>query len=259
MSLRVIIKHLSLPFLALCIGSREVVAQSTEPLFAGSYPVVAYEIGSTPNVATTYLVACPAGFDTATCNFQQPYTLIEGPATVQFAMTFPGHTTIDLDCDLAGTTSMSCVATEFLPGLTKVATTTVTGDAAAARFRNISIVSNAADLLTYAVDATTTSASPSPTGVNYSAGASRTGSDSMTATTSGPMSGITGYGTAAGTGGSIPTITSVSWSSGSPTASGIAPKISDGGGFALAARGKEAVNLGLWGFLGVVGVGVWGF
>ncbi|TGO52300.1 hypothetical protein BOTNAR_0329g00130 [Botryotinia narcissicola] len=72
-------------FLAFYVGSRGVGAQSSTTLFAGDYPVVAYAIGSnfkTANVATTYLMACPAVSNPSTCNFQQPYTLTQGPSTV---------------------------------------------------------------------------------------------------------------------------------------------------------------------------------
>ncbi len=40
--------------------------------------------------ATTYAVACPSGSNTQSCDFVQPYTLIEGPSTFQYAMTIPG-------------------------------------------------------------------------------------------------------------------------------------------------------------------------
>ncbi|ESZ93139.1 hypothetical protein SBOR_6466 [Sclerotinia borealis F-4128] len=261
------VDHLYPLFLAFCIGSREVGAQSSTALFAGDYPVIAYAIGSTANVVTTYLVACPAGSETSTCNFQQPYILRQGPSTVQLAMAFPGSTTIDLRCTLSGSSSMACAATESNPGSTKSATTIVTGDVAAARFRAISIVTNSADLLTYAAGMTT--ASDSSATSSSSAGVSKTSLATSIAITSTPISSDASRETAvgtikpstrsllAGTASPSPTLLSVSWSSSTPTITSVASESSTGG--ALGAGVKNGANHGLLGVMGIIGVGVLGF
>ncbi|PSS27097.1 hypothetical protein M430DRAFT_31976 [Amorphotheca resinae ATCC 22711] len=141
------------------------VAQS-QNLFAPSFPVVAYQLASTPNVATTYLVGCPAGSDTKSCNFVQPYTLVQGPATVDFALAVPGAQAVTLGCNLEGTTSMACSATgqptASGSGLA-TAFTTFTADAASTHFRAISMVTDAAALMTFPTPSSTSTSTPTPT------------------------------------------------------------------------------------------------
>ncbi|KAJ8058722.1 hypothetical protein OCU04_012893 [Sclerotinia nivalis] len=251
-------------FLAFWIGSRGIGAQSSTALFAGDYPVVAYAIGSTANGATTYLMACPAGSDTSSCNFQQPYTLTQGPSTVQFAMTFPGSTTMTLGCALSGSASMACLATELIPGYTKTATTTVTDAEATSRFRAVSMATHSAALLTYAAGANTASSSIVMTS-GSSAGVLRTSSATSAAITPAPKSGITSNGTAVGTikpsllpgtASSLTSLSSVSWPSGSPTATTVAPKSSVGGG--MRAGVKDSANFGLLGVMGIIGMEILG-
>ncbi|CAD6447659.1 cc73f559-1af8-4730-aa28-59e0d35caf5e [Sclerotinia trifoliorum] len=251
-------------FLVFWIGSRGVGAQSSTALFAGDYPVVAYAIGSTENVATTYLVACPAGSDTSSCNFQQPYTLTQGPSTVQLAMTFPGSTTMTLGCALSGSASMACLATEIIPGSTETATTTVTGAEATSRFRAISIATNSAALLTYAAGANTESSSSAMTS-SSSLVVSKTSSATSTSITSAPVLGMTSNGTTIGTiktillpgtVSSLTSLSSVSWSSGSLTATTVAPKSSEGSG--ARAGVSDGAGFGLLGVMGMIGVGFLG-
>ncbi|KAF7856380.1 hypothetical protein EAF04_009908 [Stromatinia cepivora] len=252
-------------FLAFWFGSRGVGAQPLTALFAGDYPVVAYAFGSTANVATTYLMACPAGSDTSSCNFQQPYTMTQGPSTVQFAMTFPGSTTMTLGCVLSGSASMACLAIELIPGSTKTATTTVTGAAATSRFRAVSMATNSAALFTYAAGATTASSSSSAMASSSSLGVSKTNSATSTTITSAPVLGMTSNGTAVGTinpsllpgtASSLASWSSVSWSSGSLTATNVAPKSSEGGGMRIGA--KDAASSKLLGVMGIIGMGVLG-
>ncbi|TGO36363.1 hypothetical protein BHYA_0127g00180 [Botrytis hyacinthi] len=254
-------------FLVFYVGSRGVGAQSSTTLFAGDYPVVAYAIGSTANVATTYLMACPAGSNPSTCNFQQPYTLTQGPSTVQYAMTFSGSTIMTLGCALSGSASMACQATELIPGTTKIASTTITGAAATSQFRAISIATDSAALLTYAVVATTASSS-STSGSTSSAAVSKTSSAKSTIITSAPILVETSNGNAIGTIGTssktllpgtatpLSSLSSVAWSSSSPTASSIAPTSSSGAG--LGAGGRDGAGLGLLGVMGMIGMGILG-
>ncbi|APA07440.1 predicted protein [Sclerotinia sclerotiorum 1980 UF-70] len=251
-------------FFAFCIGSRGVGAQFSTVLFAGDYPVVAYAIGSTADVATTYLMACPAGSDTSSCNFQQPYPLTQGPSTVQFAMTFPGSTTMTLGCALSGSASMACLATEIIPGSAKTAITTVTGAEATSRFRAVSMATNSAALLTYAAGANTTSSS-NVMKSSSSMRVSKTNSAMSTTITSAPVSGITSNGTTIGTikpslllgtTTSLTSLSSVSWSSGSPTATTVAPKSSEASG--MRARVGDGISFGLWGVMGMIGMGFLG-
>ncbi|KAF7926435.1 hypothetical protein BELL_0284g00050 [Botrytis elliptica] len=254
-------------FLVFCVGSRGVGAQSSTTLFAGDYPVVAYAIGSTANVATTYLMACPAGSNPSTCNFQQPYTLTQGPSTVQYAMTFSGSTTMTLGCVLSGSASMACQATELIPGTTKIASTTITGAAATSQFRAISIATESAALLTYAVVATTASSSSASVS-SSSAAVSKTSSAKSTIITSAPLLVETSNGNATGTIGTnsktllpgtatpLSSLSSVAWSSSSPTASSVAPTSSSGAG--LGAGARDGAGLGLLGVMGMICMGVLG-
>ncbi|KAF7960328.1 hypothetical protein EAE96_000015 [Botrytis aclada] len=261
-------------FFVFCVGSRGVAAQSSTTLFAGDYPVVAYAIGSTANVATTYLIACPAGSNPSTCNFQQPYTLTQGPSTVQYAMTFSGSTTMTLGCALSGSASMACQATELMPGTTKIASTTITGAAATSQFRAVSIVTDSAALLAYAVVATAASSSsaiassPGASASSSSAAVSKTSSAKSTIITSAPIlvetsnrNTIGTIGTSSktslpGTATPLSSLSSVTWSSSSPTASSIAPTSSSGAG--LGAGGRDGAGLGLLGVMGMIGMGVLG-
>ncbi|EMR89920.1 putative gpi anchored protein [Botrytis cinerea BcDW1] len=250
-------------FLVFCVDSRGVVAQSSTTLFAGDYPVVAYAIGSTANVATTYLMACPAGSNPSTCNFQQPYTLTQGPSTVQYAMTFSGSTTMTLGCALSGSASMTCQATELIPGTTKFASTTITGAAATSQFRPISIATDSVALLTYAVVATTATSS-SAIASSSSAAVSETSSAKSTTITSAPILVETSNGNTTGTIGTssktllpgtatpLSSLSSVAWSSSSPTASSVAPTSSSGAGV------RNGAGLGSLGVMCMIGMGALG-
>ncbi|KAF7914117.1 uncharacterized protein EAF01_000523 [Botrytis porri] len=260
--------------LVFCVGSRGVGAQSSSTLFVGDYPVVAYAIGSTANVATTYLMACPAGSNPLTCNFQQPYTLTQGPETVQYAMTFSGSTTMTLGCALSGPASMACQATELIPGTTKTASTTIIGAAATSQFRSISIATDSAALLTYAVVATAASSSstiPSSSSASESsssAAVSKTSSAKNTIITSAAIlvetsneNVIATIGTSSktsfpGTATPLSSLSSVTWSSSSPTASSVTPTSSSGA--RLRAGVRDGAGLGLLGVMGMIGVGFLG-
>lgn len=88
--------------------STSAVVKDSVNIFALAYPIVAYvlesvsaalfpldshgqEIRLTDNssqdkdVATTYLIACPKSLPTASCLFDQPYTLTEGPKTARWS------------------------------------------------------------------------------------------------------------------------------------------------------------------------------
>ncbi|KAH7355240.1 hypothetical protein BKA65DRAFT_236413 [Rhexocercosporidium sp. MPI-PUGE-AT-0058] len=131
---------------------------TTANLFNLAYPVVAFPFASDKNDATTYLIACPTGTETSSCEFEQPFTMIEGPKTLHFAFVAPTASstqTFILDCALRGTTSMGCLATgvsDNTPPSAKVTTTealTYTGDAAKGFFRSVSLVTDSRALMTH--------------------------------------------------------------------------------------------------------------
>ncbi|KAM3078269.1 hypothetical protein ACMFMG_002437 [Clarireedia jacksonii] len=243
--------HNLYPLFLLLFVAREACAQSSVSLFAGSDPVVAYALDS-----TRYLVACTAGADTSVCNFQQPYTLIQGPNTVEYAMTFACTKTMSLACALSGSSSMACVATEQLVGSTPmVATTTVTGSPAATHFRAISLVPATSNLLTFGAAAVSSTAAGSSSSSTSSKLTSITPAPALvtfvgtaaTRVSSGLSGGSGGNGTAI-----IGLSTSVSWTRGSSaTASTSGAKSSAAGGVGSSGGVKQGVNLGL--VLGVVG------
>ncbi|KAL2070387.1 hypothetical protein VTL71DRAFT_13413 [Oculimacula yallundae] len=133
---------------------------ATANLFNFAYPVVAYPVSTDKHDATTYLIACPTDTNTASCEFEQPFTLIQGPKTVHFAFVAPTASatqTFILDCTLHGITSLGCLATGIAPAtlksLSAPKTTTealsYTGDAARGFFRSVSLVGEQGGLMTY--------------------------------------------------------------------------------------------------------------
>ncbi|PQE25326.1 hypothetical protein CJF30_00000014 [Rutstroemia sp. NJR-2017a BBW] len=250
--------------LFLLLFVRETCAQSSASLFVGSDPVVAYALDSVCHIPTRYLVACTAGADTSVCNFQQPYTLTQGPSTVEYAMTFSSTKTMSLACALSGSSSMACVATEQIVGSTPlVATTTVTGSPAATHFRPIAIVTATSNLLTYGVGATSSTVASSssshisstvPTITSAPALATSAGTAPLRASSGLASAGLSANGTA-----SAEAFTSVTWTRGSSaTASASGAKSSGAGATGSSNAVKRGVNLGL--VLGMVGlVGAFGF
>ncbi|KAH9219646.1 hypothetical protein DL95DRAFT_520632 [Leptodontidium sp. 2 PMI_412] len=138
--------------------STTVPAATTADLFNLAYPVVAYPIASDKHDATTYLIACPKDTETSSCEFEQPFTLIEGPKTLHFTFVAPTASstqTFIFDCDLRGTTSMGCTATgvsdDASPSapITTTEALTYTGDAAKGFFRSVSLVGDSRELMTH--------------------------------------------------------------------------------------------------------------
>ncbi|KAH6722958.1 hypothetical protein BKA61DRAFT_3015 [Leptodontidium sp. MPI-SDFR-AT-0119] len=158
------LNFLLLPLLLLAVvataksTSTTVPAATTADLFNLAYPVVAYPIASDKHDATTYLIACPKDTETSSCEFEQPFTLIEGPKTLHFAFVAPTASstqTFIFDCDLRGTTSMGCTATgvsdDASPSapITTTEALTYTGDAAKGFFRSVSLVGDSRELMTH--------------------------------------------------------------------------------------------------------------
>lgn len=123
-----------------------------DTIFGNDFPIIASVITSEAGGLTTYAVACPADSNPSTCNFVQPYTLVQGPSTVSFAMTVPGELTATLGCVVPASTSLSCSATAVNPSPTPqtvTSTTTFAGPGVTALFESVSIVTNSDALLTY--------------------------------------------------------------------------------------------------------------
>ncbi|KAK0119573.1 hypothetical protein ONS95_011013 [Cadophora gregata] len=134
------------------------VAATTADLFNLAYPVVAYPVASDKHDATTYLIACPTGTDTASCEFEQPFTMIEGPKTLHFGFVAPTASstqTFIFDCALRGRTSMGCTATgvsdDASPSapITTTEAITYTGETANGFFRSVSLVTDSRLLMTH--------------------------------------------------------------------------------------------------------------
>lgn len=160
---------LSLNFLILFLASNLIdgvsaktktadVVATTADLFNLAYPVVAYPVASDKHDATTYLIACPTGIDTASCEFEQPFTMIEGPKTLHFGFVAPTASstqTFIFDCKLRGTTSMGCTATgvsdDASPSapITTTEALTYTGETAKGFFRSVSLVTDSRMLMTH--------------------------------------------------------------------------------------------------------------
>ncbi|KAH7411280.1 hypothetical protein BKA64DRAFT_377625 [Cadophora sp. MPI-SDFR-AT-0126] len=152
-----------LPFLLLldAVSARTgtaTVAVTTADLFNLAYPVVAYPVATDKHDATTYLIACPTGTDTASCEFEQPFTMIEGPKTLHFGFVAPtaaSTQTFIFDCALRGTTSMGCTATgvsdDASPSapITTTEALTYTGETAKGFFRSVSLVTDSRLLMTH--------------------------------------------------------------------------------------------------------------
>jgi len=148
----------------LSIFTTYAFAQSSQSLFVPTFPVVAYPL-ATGNGATTYLLGCTAGSDTSTCNFAQPYTLVQGQNTVQFALTAASQA-VSLGCAIQGNTYMACSATggpSALSAALVTAYTTFTGSEVATHFRAVALETDSNALLTWptstAVSTTASSAS----------------------------------------------------------------------------------------------------
>ncbi|PVH80349.1 hypothetical protein DL98DRAFT_203164 [Cadophora sp. DSE1049] len=140
------------------VNAKTSTAATTANLFNLAYPVVAYPIASDKHDATTYLIACPTGTETASCEFEQPFTMIEGPKTLHFGLIAPTASstqTFIFDCALRGTTSMGCTATgvsdDASPSapITTTEALTYTGETAKGFFRSVSLVTDSRLLMTH--------------------------------------------------------------------------------------------------------------
>jgi len=152
----------------------------TVDIFAVNYPIVAYildsDSGHHQDDATTYIIACPSDMATSSCDFAQPYTLIQGSATISFEFTATLPTTTSaaaltqsftLGCKLDSTTSMGCSATGLADDVDTPVTTSqtfsYTGTQAQAFFKPVSLVTKTEDLLTHTPGSSNTGISAKPT------------------------------------------------------------------------------------------------
>ncbi|KAF8849150.1 hypothetical protein BDZ45DRAFT_245940 [Acephala macrosclerotiorum] len=185
----------------------------TVDIFAVDYPIFAYVVDSgNHNAETTYLIACSSGAATESCNFAQPYTLIQGASTVSFEFTAPVATatssasspaltqSFTLGCALTSKTAltMDCKATGLVEDLDVPVTASeefsFTGTAAQAFFKAVTVVTKTDDLLTHTLGATSSSAKASITGEVFLEGSNLKGKVVATGdvTSAASVSGVTG-------------------------------------------------------------------
>jgi len=217
-------------------------AQSTISLFIpDSYDetsVVASQIKSDAT-ATTYYVGCPTGGSYSDCWFPYPFTMTQGPSTVDYAFGIPDSVTYSFRCVIEGTTSISffrSVSGPDVPSSDLVSTSsTLSVDDLNSYFIPVTLVNNANAIttydqrtITYDDDSPSSAASNGASPIANAGSALTTSGASQTTSSSGPASTTTATSsTGGGSGSSSGSVTGTG--SGAAAATASASKSSTGG------------------------------
>ncbi|MCJ1387157.1 hypothetical protein MMC17_010290, partial [Xylographa soralifera] len=160
--------------------------------------------------ATTYVIQCAPGTNSSDCGFNGPFTLTEGPSTVEFTVTeaAPADFTAALSCVLTGSPITQAMCTQTL------------GGSDASGIGSTTLQLNSTDITLFAVSITGTAKG---VGAGSQSAASITASGSAATTMSGAT---TGAMTASMGMSSTPTGSASGSSTASPTAkSGASQKV----------------------------------